>query len=358
MNLISKLHGTLRRREFTGENRCPLCTRVNATIAAVLSATVGVVTAIVASPALGVLAGGAVLGLSAGMIYFRGYLVPGTPELTMKYFPSWLLRKFGKTPIEPQEDVELELDPVEGLQESGALEECPDVDDLCLTTEFRKRWHDRFDQVWARDDEAALVAQYIGVDENDVNVVGFMSVTPPDPEEMDIDPDDPPAAVIQHDDGSFEAVSGDDSPIEADALADDERPAPPGDEPHGPSEEATPAPPEGGDDMVKDPEDVYTVEVADRPPIEYPSREALFAEIAAAKLLEEEWDWEQWSALDEPTRDHLLSGLRLFLDNCPACGTALTRSEEPVDSCCMTGDVYAVVCEACDKRIFETGIPA
>jgi hypothetical protein len=141
----------LRKPEYTGENRCLPCTVVNAVIALVVSAAVGVLFIAFASPATGVGATLVVLFLSAASIYLRGYLVPGTPELTKRYFPPWLLRAFGKEPEPVTEattqthlrgnDPSREFDPESELVKAGALEECETGDDLCLTDEFRKAWH-------------------------------------------------------------------------------------------------------------------------------------------------------------------------------------------------------------------------
>ena len=71
--------------EYTGENRCLPCTVVNTIIALVLSVAVVAGVARVANPAAGLAAGVVLLGCSLGAIYLRGYLVPGTPELTKQY---------------------------------------------------------------------------------------------------------------------------------------------------------------------------------------------------------------------------------------------------------------------------------
>jgi hypothetical protein len=84
----------LRQPEYTGENRCTPCTVVNVLIAG----TLGLGLAAVVRPALGA----AAVAAGAGVIYLRGYLVPGTPALTERYFPPWLLRAFGKEPLERQ----------------------------------------------------------------------------------------------------------------------------------------------------------------------------------------------------------------------------------------------------------------
>jgi hypothetical protein len=142
----------LRKPEYTGENRCLPCTVVNTVIALVVSAAVGVLFVAFTSPATGVGAALVVLCLSAASIYLRGYLVPGTPELTKRYFPPWLLRAFGKEPETPTgtatqthlrgNDPSSEFDPETKLIEAGALEECETGEDLCLTDEFREAWHD------------------------------------------------------------------------------------------------------------------------------------------------------------------------------------------------------------------------
>jgi hypothetical protein len=88
-----------RQPEYTGENRCLPCTAVNTLLAAGLSGAVAAGGLVVTTPVVGAVAGVAVLGVSLLSIYLRGYLVPGTPELTKRYFPPWLLRAFGKEPV-------------------------------------------------------------------------------------------------------------------------------------------------------------------------------------------------------------------------------------------------------------------
>lgn len=78
---------TVRQEAYTGENRCGPCTALNIGIAAVLGVIVSR-----SSKRSGIV----VAGLSALCIYFRGYLVPGTPTLTKRYLPERVLRWFGK----------------------------------------------------------------------------------------------------------------------------------------------------------------------------------------------------------------------------------------------------------------------
>lgn len=146
----SSLTGTLeqlRRPEYTGENRCVPCTTVNVAIALVVAGALAIL-----SPPLGALA----LALSAAAIYLRGYLVPGTPSLTKRYFPDRLLAKFDKGPAvggvpemdgthgpDPLHEREAALDPERTLLENGVVEPCADEDDLCLTESARSEWRAR-----------------------------------------------------------------------------------------------------------------------------------------------------------------------------------------------------------------------
>jgi hypothetical protein len=127
----------LRQPAYTGQNRCLPCTAVNGAIAVVLAGAAAVVSPV---------AGAVVLALSAGAIWLRGYLVPGTPELTKRYMPLWLLDAFGKAP-EPARTGEGDIDPEATLREAGAIAECADVDDLCLTDGFAEAWYDRMDRL-------------------------------------------------------------------------------------------------------------------------------------------------------------------------------------------------------------------
>ena len=134
----------LRRPEYTGENRCTPCTAVNILIAAGISVGVGVVW-----PPAGVIA----LVVSLAAIYFRGYLIPGTPTLTKRYFPDWLLRRFDK---EPAPDTTMDNpDELEGfLLQADVLEPCRGGEDICLTPGFREAWHARIHDYPADADRA------------------------------------------------------------------------------------------------------------------------------------------------------------------------------------------------------------
>ena len=152
-----------RQPEYTGENRCMPCTVVNTLVAAGVGIVVAAGGVVLAGPVVGAGAGLAVLAVSLLTIYLRGYLVPGTPALTKQYFPPWLLSLFGKEPVlghhQPVETDET-FDPEATLVRVGALEECSDSDDLCLTDSFGKRWRgelETLDTEGGRDELLALL---------------------------------------------------------------------------------------------------------------------------------------------------------------------------------------------------------
>jgi hypothetical protein len=173
--MASRVGTRLRRPEYTGENRCLPCTVGNVVIAAVLSVAIAAVGTTAVSVTPGVVAALGVFGLSVAAIYLRGYLVPGTPALTKRYFPPWLLRAFGK-PSGPNQSVDVDsgeaLDPEATLAALGALEECADGEDLCLTSGFREEWHraieraegatrDRlFDRLGVETESATVVEEF------------------------------------------------------------------------------------------------------------------------------------------------------------------------------------------------------
>ncbi|MFC6721071.1 hypothetical protein [Halobacteriaceae bacterium SHR40] len=123
-------------------------------------------------------AGIAALVVFAAAIYLRGYLVPGTPELTQRYFSHWLLRAFGKDPFEDVQTTDGGVEPTEAaadrpepaeteqlLRDAGVVEEAPDEDCLCLTAEFREVWWRRIRNYREDDDRAAAqLASVVDVD--------------------------------------------------------------------------------------------------------------------------------------------------------------------------------------------------
>ena len=159
---------TLRRPEYTGENRCTPCTVVNVALAAVGSALVGLVSPL-AMPVAFV--------LSAGLIYLRGYLVPGTPELTKRYLPDGVLARFDHHPAaagtSARDDGSAgEADPLDAealLFEAGVIAVCEGGKDVCLVPEFRAAWRERMARVEAAD-ERETIAGLLDVDPGALSV--------------------------------------------------------------------------------------------------------------------------------------------------------------------------------------------
>ena len=133
----------IRNPEYTGPNRCLPCTLVNVLVAAVVSVVLGF---LLASLTVAV----ASLGIFLGIIYARGYLVPGTPTLTKEYLPEPVLALFGKDRASAWaeraigDDGNLDVEAV--LIDAGVVTDCPDGEDLCLTSSFRKAWVDRIER--------------------------------------------------------------------------------------------------------------------------------------------------------------------------------------------------------------------
>jgi RNase P subunit RPR2 len=177
MEQEDKLSEYLRQPEYTGENRCLPCTVVNSIIAVALAAGIAV---------LWLPAGVAALAVFAAAIYLRGYLVPGTPELTQRYFPVWLLRAFGKEPFEGVQTTDGGVEATEAdadrpdrdeaerlLRAGDVVEDCPHEDDLCLTAAFREVWWRRIRTY--RDDDGRAAAQLATVLDIDPEELSFVN---------------------------------------------------------------------------------------------------------------------------------------------------------------------------------------
>jgi len=166
MAFSERVH-SLRQPEYTGENRCVPCTAVNLVIAAVVSSLVAVV-----SPPAAVV----VFVASVAAIYLRGYLVPGTPTLTKRYFPDSVLKLFDKHELPEPPAVENDADIEAFLLDVDAVEECRDGTDLCLTDAFREAWYDRIEIHRERgneDDSVAVLFEGLDIDPDRVRVQSY-----------------------------------------------------------------------------------------------------------------------------------------------------------------------------------------
>lgn len=145
----------LRRPAYTGANRCLPCTVVNLLLVAVAALGVSLLAPVAAL---------AVAGLGAAAVWLRGYVVPGTPELTERYLPARVLAWFGKAsdPPEPPEG-----NPVEKLVALGVLDE----EEPVLTAVFEERWHETAAGIAADPDRLrATAAEVLSVDADAVAV--------------------------------------------------------------------------------------------------------------------------------------------------------------------------------------------
>jgi hypothetical protein len=175
---------SLKQPEYTGENRCPPCTVVNVAIAVAISA---VPVLIVGATAVGgapdgpavLAASGAILAASLATIYLRGYLVPGTPTLTKRYFPESVLRLFDKAPedaastgaVQGADDEETDVSPEAFLLEVGAVEPCEGSEDLCLTDGFREALEAEIEAAREAGVTAGTITRRLGAPEDEYEIV-------------------------------------------------------------------------------------------------------------------------------------------------------------------------------------------
>lgn len=125
----------LRQPEYTGDNRCMLCTAANVAIAGAGSAFINIL--------ISLQLGTTVFVASLVIIYLRGYLVPATPTLTKRYFPDRILRWFDKDVATTMSDEIIEIDPEQVLLNARVVEPCRDDTDLCLSSAFQEAWRER-----------------------------------------------------------------------------------------------------------------------------------------------------------------------------------------------------------------------
>lgn len=151
----------VRRPAYTGDNRCTPCTVLNLLVAGVVSGALAAV-----SPGVAVLA----FTASVAVVYLRGYLVPGTPAITARYFPAELLELFGKESVTADGDAVERADDAP-LAACGAVERSGDGERR-LTPTFRRAWNDRIRDVRGTDVDADDVATALGVDPDAVAGMG------------------------------------------------------------------------------------------------------------------------------------------------------------------------------------------
>lgn len=105
------------------------------------------------------------------------------------------------------------------------------------------------------------------------------------------------------------------------------------------------------DITFKEHENAFVARIEGQHAGQWESRAAFLADVAGGELLA---DWSpDWRSLSVAQRSAVLSGLRVFLTDCPTCGGPTTLGTDTVESCCRSIDVIAVSCEDCGTRLFE-----
>lgn len=295
--LLSRIVDRIRRPEYTGRNRCVPCTIVNVALAAAF----GIVLAAVSGP-IGLAAFAA--GLS--IIYLRGYLVPGTPTLTKQYLPDRVLALFDKGPERSSPS------PLPASSASGSTS-TPDPGERETSDVDPERLLRSLDVVepCEHEDDLCLTDAFASA--------WYARMAPED------GPDD--RAVARLVDTSQEAVT-----IHREGGG------------------------KGGAVSVSVPVSTPNPESSDGADRgerwrQWPSDGALAVDVAAAaELRSRSADWE---TLSVDQRLGILSALRMFLERCPRCDTAIAAGSETVESCCRSWEVLAVTCEECGERYLE-----
>lgn len=161
--LLDRLH----QPEYTGENRCLPCTVVNTILTLIFAGVCAVAGTLLVGPGLGFLAGFVILVVGLFAITVRGYLIPGTPELTKRYLPDRVLAAFGKDPVlehhEPVDAGDGHIDLESALVSVGAIEDCEESEDLCLTPDVREAW-ERELQALESDPDRETLLSLLGID--------------------------------------------------------------------------------------------------------------------------------------------------------------------------------------------------
>lgn len=257
----------LKNSQYTGKNRCWPCTVFNGLLALFISGILAVET--------WKLGAGFIL-IASTTIWSQGYLVPGTPTLTKRYFPDWVLRLFGKTidadpsGLSAYSDVESSEVGVESiLSGEGIIRSCDGGEDLCLSDQFKTRWVNELQGVSSVDE----------VDIQELVGTGGIKV------------------------GMREA---------------------------------------GNSVVIRSGSELLG---------RWPSEAALIADATAASVCASETS--VWDTLSISQRGQLLTGLRVFIPECPTTGGTVSLDNEVVESCCSEEEVAVVSCADTGERLVE-----
>lgn len=283
------LLASLRREEYTGENRCLPCTVVNVGIAAVLAIVAGFVAVELAV----VVFVGALVS-----IYLRGYLVPGTPTLTKRYLPNRILALFDKHPNEEPEEKEWEtlqkleeyeeqsVEPEQFLRDIGAIESCDRVTEVCYADSFGKQIRTQLAGLAVDNESVAIDGGTEVAGERftvDADTLGVM---------YDVDPE-----TISAEDRDYPAVT------------------------------------------------------IGRRIRKWPSEESFALDVATHLALEAQSP--RWQEVPQKQRVEILRELRALAEHCPGCDGPITTSDAVVESCCAEYEVVSIGCRDCGAHLLE-----
>ena len=332
----------IRQPAYTGENRCLPCTVLNVAIAFLAT--------VLAAP-LGPVAVAVVFAASMGSIYFRGYLIPGTPTLTKRYLPAPVLEAFGKEPPGPREGWEAAEEPantddrpddngdpeIDAHAESDAASEvdahaevdgengaASGIDDAESDTGNEAADGDGGEN----DAEFETVERIQNRRENAVDPIEFL---------LDggvVVPTDGPEAL------AFEESFADRIATHVDRL--DEGAVPP----------AVLA-----ELFDVDPAEIefqnrsYPAITVRRRVRKWPGDAAYLADVASHLALVEHTDG--WIDVPAEQRLSILQSLRSFHADCPVCGGELAATADTVESCCLAHEVVAIRCDDCGEHVLE-----
>ncbi|QRV17079.1 hypothetical protein JMJ58_09510 [Haloterrigena salifodinae] len=329
----------LKQPEYTGENRCEPCTILNLAIAAVAGSLIA------RKSRLG---GALAVGVSIALIYLRGYLVPGTPTLTKRYLPPEVLRWFGK---EPEPAIASGLGAVDGTagtatersdsrssdSDARSGEDNTDVAETAANASTTD--DDQSAESSAAADESTAEADAVdSADEPVANLETYFldhEVLEPCAEEDDLCLTDAfesawlEAIETVEESGLEVAAAVDAFGFDADADSDEFE--------------------------LDVREDVRVLRSERGIAGRWPSRAALLADVGASRALAEWTD--DWEVHDPELKGQILNGLRMFLETCPT-GGEISMSEETVESCCTSHEVFAVTCDETGERLFEQRLDA
>jgi len=304
----------LRQPEYTGDDRCLPCTVLNVAVAVVVSALLGR-----RQRALGIL----VLGVSLAAIYLRGYLVPGTPELTDRYLPESVRRSIGKDPVAER----LEDEFVTEARGTGATH-------AGEATGSESHDGDAATGTGTETDQDELLDGLAGIQERhrtEVEPVSYL-------ESAGVIEPSPAASSVTDGYAFTEAVAA----TARERLPEDV-------ESVGPERIA---PLFGADPADLEPKDrdypAYRVGVRVR---KWPSVAAAALDVASFEAVGEYAD--DWDEVPVEQRADAVEWLRGFYEDCPVCGGGVAFSDDVIESCCGQFQVTTLSCSDCGVHLRE-----